>query len=187
MYAMELLQRFAYLILLHVTFAAASPYTNVSQPLSDRDISINGNQYHSPAQPNNPARDPTCNHSDYEKIYCPAPSICYHQRGGAPACCPPDTNCDPPWMRDTPPGPSPSQPGAPATQPPSSADPTPRSDQANGSGNSGVGVGGSSRAENNNSNNLNVNVKNFGPKVFSRNAGLVLSVSLLAVGALVIL
>ncbi|KAK2819985.1 hypothetical protein FQN49_007833, partial [Arthroderma sp. PD_2] len=169
---MELLQRCLYLFLLHAAFAAAFPPFNVSRPLSDRDISINGNQYHPPtqSQPQTNSGNPTCNHSDYEKIHCPAPSICYHQRGGAPACCPPDTNCDPPWMRDpAPPAPAPSQPGVPATQTGASTDPTPPSDQANGSGNSGVGVGGSSRAENHN--NFNVNVKNLGARGFGGSIG----------------
>ncbi|EEQ31509.1 uncharacterized protein MCYG_04328 [Microsporum canis CBS 113480] len=181
---MEFLQGCLYLFLLQATVSAAFPYLNASQPLSYRDILINGNQYH----PQAPARDPTCNHSDYEKIDCPAPSICYHQRGGAPACCPPDTNCDPPWIRD--PlgpalGPSPSQPGAPAAQSP--ADSTSQSNQANGSGNAGVGVSGSSRAENHNSNNFNVSVKNIGTSVLKKSLGGLWSVPFLAVTVLAIL
>lgn len=170
---MALFQGWLYLLLLQASLSAAFPYPNTTLPLFDRDVSINGNRYY----PQTHTRDPTCNHSDYDKIDCPAPSVCYHQRGGAPACCPPDTNCDPPWIRDPPPpSPTPSQPGS-----------TSESNQANGSGNSGVGVSGSSRAENHNSNNFSVSVRNDGTTLFrSKFLGL-LSIPLLAVAALITL
>ncbi|EFQ99269.1 hypothetical protein MGYG_02282 [Nannizzia gypsea CBS 118893] len=172
---MALLQGWLHLLLLQAGLSAAFPYPNTTLPLSDRDVSIGGNRYYSQTQ----ARDPTCNHSDYDKIDCPAPSICYHQRGGVPACCPPDTNCDPPWVRD---------PSPPAQAPtPSQSESNSESNQANGSGNSGVGVSGSSRAENHNSNNFNVSVRNAGATISrSKHAGL-LSIPLLTVAVLIML
>lgn len=172
---MALLQVWLSLILLHASLSAAFPYPNATRPLSDRDVSISGNRYY----PQTPTRNPTCSQSDYEKIDCPAPSICYHQRGGAPACCPPDTNCDPPWMRD---------PSPPIQTPmPSQSGSNSESNQANGSENAGVGVSGSSRAENHNSNNFNVSVRNGGTAMFkSKFAGL-LSIPVLTVAVLIML